>query len=101
MTHEDCANVFNNIPMALVMLAVLVGAPRARIPLLTASALAGLNIGPALTTVGSLATMLWLTFARRQGVEVPALEYLRVSVVTVPLVLVAALAALVLGELLR
>jgi len=95
------ANVFNNIPMALVMLAVLVGAPRARIPLLTASALAGLNIGPALTTVGSLATMLWLTFARRQGVEVPALEYLRVSVVTVPLVLVAALAALVLGELLR
>jgi arsenical pump membrane protein len=95
------ANVFNNIPMALVMLTVLVGAPRSRLALLTASTLTGVNIGPALTTVGSLATMLWLAFTRRQGVEVPPLEYLRVSMVTVPLVLVAVLAALVLGALLR
>jgi arsenical pump membrane protein len=95
------ANLFNNIPMALLMLTVLAGAPRSRAGLLALAMLAGVNIGPALTTVGSLATMLWLSFTRRQGVEVPALEYLRVSVVTVPLVLAAALGAVALGAILR
>jgi arsenical pump membrane protein len=95
------ANVFNNIPMALLMLPVLAAAPGGHRALLAGAVLAGVNIGPALTTVGSLATMLWLTFVRRQGVDVPALEYLRVSVVTVPLVLIAALAALVLEALVR
>jgi arsenical pump membrane protein len=95
------ANLFNNIPMTLLMLTVLGGAPRARLGVLAAATLAGVNIGPALTTVGSLATMLWLAFTRRQGIEVPALEYLRVSVVTVPLVLAVALAVTVLGAILR
>jgi len=95
------ANVFNNIPMTLLMLTVLAAAPEGARADLAAATLAGVNIGPALTTVGSLATMLWLAFARRQGVEVPALEYLRVSVVTVPLVLAAALAAIALRATLR
>jgi arsenical pump membrane protein len=93
------ANLFNNIPMTLVMLTVLAGAPRGRLGLLTAATLAGVNIGPALTTVGSLATILWLAFTRRQGVEVSALEYLRVSAVTVPLVLAAVLGVVTLGAL--
>ena len=90
------ANLFNNIPMTLVMLTVLAGAPRAAVGGLAAATLIGVNIGPALTTVGSLATILWLAVIRRQGVEVPALEYLRISAVTVPLVLAAALAVLIL-----
>ena len=95
------ANLFNNIPMALVMLVVLGRVPPARLELLAAATLAGVNIGPALTTVGSLATMLWLSFTRRQGVEVSALEYLRTSVLTVPLVLAATLAAITLEALRR
>ena len=95
------ANLFNNIPMALVMLVVLGRVPPARLDLLVAATLAGVNIGPALTTVGSLATMLWLSFTRRQGMEVSALEYLRTSVLTVPLVLAATLAAIALGALHR
>jgi arsenical pump membrane protein len=88
------ANLFNNIPMTLVMLAVLGAAPPGRAFGLAAATLAGVNIGPALTTAGSLATIIWLSLVRRQGLHVPALEYLRVAVVTVPLVLAAALAAL-------
>lgn len=91
------ANLFNNIPMTLVMLAVLVTAAPNRALGLAAAALIGVNIGPALTTAGSLATIIWLSLVRRQGVQVPALEYLRVAVITVPLVLAAALAALALG----
>jgi arsenical pump membrane protein len=90
------ANLFNNIPMTLVMLTILSSAGRSRVGGLVAATLIGVNIGPALTTVGSLATILWLSLVRRQGVEVPVLEYLRVSTITVPLVLAAALAVLAL-----
>ena len=50
--------------------------------------------------IGALSE-LWLSFTRRQGVEVLALEYLRVSAVTVPLVLAAALGAVALGVIFR
>jgi arsenical pump membrane protein len=95
------ANLFNNIPMTLVMLSVLAAAPPGRVFGLAAAALIGANIGPALTTAGSLATIIWLSLVRRQGLEVPALEYLRVAAITVPLVLAAALAALALEGGLR
>jgi len=95
------ANLFNNIPMTLVMLSVLAAAAPGRVFGLAAAALIGANIGPALTTAGSLATIIWLSLVRRQGLEVPALEYLRVAVITVPLVLAAALAALALEGGLR
>jgi arsenical pump membrane protein len=56
--------------------------------------LAGVNIGPTLTTYGSLATMLWLTSVRKRGMTVPTMLYLRVGVVTMPIVLAATLFAL-------
>ena len=90
------ANLFNNIPMTLVMLIVLAAGAPSRVGGLAAATLIGVNIGSALTTVGSLATILWLSLVRRQGVEVPVLEYLRVSIITVPLVLATALAVLAL-----
>lgn len=95
------ANVFTNVPMALVMLGVLQGDPRTHLGPLVGATLVGVNIGPAVTPVGSLATMLWLAFTRRQGVDVPAREYLRVSLQTVPWVLVATLAAVVFEGALR
>ncbi len=90
------ANLFNNIPMTLVMLALLAPAGPSRVFGLAAATLVGVNIGPALTTAGSLATIIWLSVVRREGLEVPALEYLRVAVITVPLALAAAFAALLL-----
>jgi arsenical pump membrane protein len=56
--------------------------------------LVGTNIGPALTTYGSLATMLWLTLVRRNGIDVTTGGYLRVSLITVPIVLLTTSATL-------
>lgn len=88
------SNVVNNVPVTLLVLSVAretAGAVRAA---LTYGALAGANIGPTLTTYGSLATMLWLTILRRRGLTIKTAAYLRVSIVTMPVVLLAALAAL-------
>jgi arsenical pump membrane protein len=59
-----------------------------------AGTLAGVNIGPTLTTYGSLATMLWLTAVRKRGLNVPTMLYLRVGIVTMPIVLLSTLLAL-------
>lgn len=54
------ANVVNNIPATLALLPLVSGSPLAVLAVLV-----GVNIGPNLTFVGSLATLLW----RRQLVE--------------------------------
>jgi arsenical pump membrane protein len=54
----------------------------------------GVNLGPNLTTMGSLATMLWLMLVRRRGLEISALTYFRVGVVTTVPALLAAAAGL-------
>ena len=88
------SNVVNNVPMTLLALSVVKGAQGpAREPLLYGTVV-GANIGPTLTTFGSLATMLWLTLVRRRGVDVSTRDYLGVSAVTTPVVLAAAIAAL-------
>jgi arsenical pump membrane protein len=84
------SNVVNNIPMAVLALGVIERAPEASRLALAYGSLIGANIGPALTTYGSLATMLWLTQLRRRGLEVSTGAYLRVSAITVPPVLLAA-----------
>jgi arsenical pump membrane protein len=86
------ANVINNLPAALVAASAL-GAlpPGVERSDLAAAAIVGVNLGPNLTTVGSLATMLWLVLMRRRGLEVSAVSYLRVGVVTtLPALLCAA-----------
>jgi arsenical pump membrane protein len=58
------------------------------------AALIGVNVGPNLTYVGSLATLLWRRILRHQGAE-PALgEFLRLGLLTVPPSLVGAVLAL-------
>jgi arsenical pump membrane protein len=86
------ANVVNNLPAALVAASALgdlkPGIERSD---LAAAVIVGVNLGPNLTTIGSLATMLWLVLMRRRGIEVSTLTYLRVGVVaTVPALLAAA-----------
>lgn len=78
------SNVVNNVPMTLVSLSVIEGAPVAVRHALAYGTLVGVNIGPALTTYGSLATILWLTLIRRRGIHISTTEYMRVSLVTVP-----------------
>ncbi len=84
------ANLINNLPAVLLLLPVasLDG---------TGSVLAvliGVNVGPNLTYVGSLATLLWRRVLRQRGADLPVSEFLRLGAVTVPPVLVASTLAL-------
>lgn len=85
------ANLLNNLPAALVAATALGGlAPGIERSDLAAAVIVGVNLGPNLTTIGSLATMLWLVLMRRRGVEISALTYFRVGVMTTVPTLVAA-----------
>lgn len=84
------SNAVNNVPAATFLLSAWGGLhPGLRVPLL-AGTLLGADLGPNLTPVGSLSTMLWLVAVRRRGIEVSAVDYLRVGAVTTPVLLVAA-----------
>ena len=61
---------------------------------LRAAALIGIDLGPNLSVSGSLATILWLTALRREGLHVGAWRFLRLGVVVMPAGLAAALALL-------
>jgi arsenical pump membrane protein len=56
--------------------------------------LIGVNTGPNLTYVGSLATLPWRRALRQRGEELPTSEFLRLGIVTVPPVLVVSTLAL-------
>jgi arsenical pump membrane protein len=84
------ANVVNNLPATLVLLDVLGPHPSAGLVL---AVLLGVNIGPNLTYVGSLATLLWrqvLGAEKQPSVR----EFTALGVLTVPPALAAAVVAL-------
>ena len=85
-------NLINNIPMALVSIAILshAGAPAYSVY----GALLGCNIGPNLTLTGSLATMLVIASARKRGEDIGAKDFFRAGLVTTPFVLFAGSLAL-------
>jgi arsenical pump membrane protein len=84
------ANVINNLPAVLLLLPAAAAAG----PGVVLAVLIGVNIGPNLTYVGSLATLLWRRVLRQRGEELSTSEFLRLGVVTVPPVLVASTVAL-------
>ena len=80
----------NNLP-AILLLRPAVGAAG---PGPVLAALVGVNIGPNLTYVGSLATLLWRRALRARDAEPPVGEFLRLGALTVPAALLAATVAL-------
>ncbi|MGC4192005.1 MAG: ArsB/NhaD family transporter [Thermomicrobiales bacterium] len=83
------SNIVNNIPMTVLALSIIDGVKPELQQALAYGTLVGVNIGPALTTYGSLATMLWLTLVRRREIVISTGDYLRVSLLTVPAALLA------------
>lgn len=85
-------NLINNVPMAVVMTSALTtvrhGAPALEHGFVAAT-IFGCDLGPNLTSVGSLATVLWLLILRQRGVDVSGLDYFKVGVVVTPLMLLA------------
>ncbi len=86
------SNVMNNLPAALLMRGILHDAHVHARPVF--AALVGANAGPIVTPFGSLATMLVLALARRDGVTVPMRSVVGLGVVLSPIVvLLSTLAA--------
>ncbi|WP_338700823.1 SLC13 family permease [Streptomyces sp. Q6] len=89
------ANLINNLPAVLALLPVV--APAGPGPVL--AALIGVNLGPNLTYVGSLATLLWRRIVHAHGTEPELGEFTRLGLLTVPATLLASTVALWAGLL--
>lgn len=83
------SNVVNNLPAVLVLLPLVAGGPAAVLAVLI-----GVNVGPNLTYVGSLANLLWRRVLHQQGEQTSAREFTWLGLLTVPACLLAAVVAL-------
>jgi arsenical pump membrane protein len=88
------SNITNNLPAALIARSVLLRSHAHMGTVL--AALIGANVGPMITPFGSLATMLVLAFARRDGEEVSAGQLVMLGLWAVPVILVLTTLALAL-----
>lgn len=84
------ANVVNNLPATLVLLPAAAAAG----PATLLAVLLGVNLGPNLTYVGSLATLLWRRVLTSHGEQVSLGTYTRLGLLAVPATLVTATVAL-------
>jgi arsenical pump membrane protein len=84
------SNIVNNLPAVLVLLPLVSG------PAGVLAVLIGVNVGPNLTYVGSLANLLWRSVVRRD-IKAGFVEFTRIGLLTAPLTLVVAVLALWLG----
>jgi arsenical pump membrane protein len=86
------SNLVNNLPAGLIAGHAVAAAQLP--PRMTSAVLLGVDIGPNLSVTGSLATILWLTALRREGIEVTAWQFLKLGFLIMPPALVLALLAL-------
>ncbi|MFB7666212.1 SLC13 family permease [Kitasatospora sp. NPDC056138] len=84
------ANLINNLPAILALLPIV--APGGAGPVL--AALIGVNLGPNLTYVGSLATLLWRRVLRDHGTDPTLGDFTRLGLLTTPATVLAATVAL-------
>jgi arsenical pump membrane protein len=83
------ANLVNNLPATLVLLPAVAHSPG-----LVLAVLIGVNVGPNLTYVGSLATLLWRQILHARDAAPAVGEFLRLGAASVPACLITAVAAL-------
>jgi arsenical pump membrane protein len=76
--------MLNNLPTTLVLVPLVSNSPT-----LVLAVLLGVNIGPNLTYVGSLATLLWRQLLRSHDHPPDVRDFLRLGVLTVPACLIA------------
>jgi arsenical pump membrane protein len=78
------ANVLNNLPTTLVLVPLVSSSPT-----LILAVLLGVNIGPNLTYIGSLATLLWRQLLHAHDHPPDVRDFLRLGALTVPACLFA------------
>jgi arsenical pump membrane protein len=87
-------NLLNNLPAGLIAGTAIAAAHAP--DQVRGAALIGIDLGPNLSVTGSLATILWLTALRREGLDVSAWTFLKRGALVMPVALILALAALLL-----
>ena len=63
-------------------------------PSLIYTAILGADLGPNLTIVGSLSSLLWLAILRKRGLDLSPWQYFKLGAVLTPLMLVASIGSL-------
>jgi arsenical pump membrane protein len=86
------SNVMNNLPAGLIAGSAVQNAHVS--DQVTSAILVGVDLGPNLSVTGSLATILWLTALKREGVSVGAGQFLKVGLLVMPPALILAIAGL-------
>ncbi len=86
--------VMNNMPTVMVMDIAIDKLGFSGNEALAYANILGCNLGPKMTPIGSLATLLWLHVLSQKGVKIGWGEYMKVGLVVTPPVLLAALAGL-------
>lgn len=88
------ANLVNNLPATLVLLAVVTGSGAVPSPTVVLAILIGVNIGPNLTYTGSLATLLWRRILVRGRHPASLSTFTRLGLLAVPASLLVAVTLL-------
>ncbi|WP_137136389.1 arsenic transporter [Rhizobium sp. FKY42] len=88
------SNLVNNLPAGLFAGSAVQAANVS--DAIAGAVLIGVDLGPNLSVTGSLATILWLTALRREGIHMSALAFLKLGVVVMTPALAAALGVLIL-----
>ncbi|CCM79437.1 arsenic transporter [Rhizobium mesoamericanum] len=86
------SNVVNNLPAGLFAGSAVQAAHVS--DRVAGAVLIGVDLGPNLSVTGSLATILWLSALRREGLTVSAISFLKVGVVVMVPALILSLVAL-------
>jgi arsenical pump membrane protein len=85
------SNIANNLPVGMLAGAIVTST---HLPQAIADAiLIGIDLGPNLSITGSLATLLWVERLRREGMEISAMEFLKIGAITMLPAMAASVAA--------
>lgn len=90
------SNLINNLPAGLIAASALHGGHVSE--LVNRAVLIGIDLGPNLSVPGSLATILWITTLRREGIPITGWQFLKLGSVIMLTALLFTLASLYLSN---